>query len=127
LDYLVQPRAVGMFISMPLLVAEATTFGILSSYVITVWGFNVPFQWYNSQLVAFTDLSDIVIGMIKGGVFSILIVVVSCHQGLNASNGASGVGRGTTSAVVISSLAILVANFFLSILLNYFFPIGSGS
>jgi phospholipid/cholesterol/gamma-HCH transport system permease protein len=37
-----------------------------------------------------------------------------------------GVGIGTTRAVVISSLALLVINFFLSILLNYFFPLGTG-
>jgi phospholipid/cholesterol/gamma-HCH transport system permease protein len=64
--------------------------------------------------------------MIKGFVFGIIITVVACHQGLKAEEGAVGVGRGTTSAVVISSLALLISNFFLSILLNYFFPIGTG-
>lgn len=125
LEYLVQPRAVGMLFSMPLLVAEAIAFGILSSYIVTVVGFNVPFPWYNTQITAFTDLGDIFIGMIKGLVFGGLIVLVSCHQGLTTTNGAVGVGRSTTAAVVISSLSILVFNFFLSILLNYFFPLGS--
>lgn len=124
-DYLVLPRAVGMLFSMPLLVAEATGFGIAASYLITVYGFNVPFTWYDMQIRAFTDLTDISIGMIKGIVFGTLIVLVSCHQGLTARNGAVGVGKGTTSAVVISSLAILISNFFLSILLNYFFPLGA--
>lgn len=123
-DYLVLPRAVGMFFSMPLLVAEATGFGIAASYLVTVVGFRVPFSWYDSQITAFTDLGDISIGMIKGCVFGALIVLVSCHQGLTAKNGAVGVGKGTTSAVVLSSLAILITNFFLSILLNYFFPLG---
>ncbi|MCB1232962.1 MAG: ABC transporter permease [Verrucomicrobiae bacterium] len=127
LDYLVVPRAVGMFFSMPLLVAEATGFGIAASYLITVQGFNVPFVWYDSQIRAFTDLGDISIGMIKGVVFGGLIVLISCHQGLNASNGAVGVGKSTTAAVVISSLAILISNFFLSLLLNYFFPLGSSA
>ncbi|MCB1234029.1 MAG: ABC transporter permease [Verrucomicrobiae bacterium] len=125
LDYLVLPRAAGMFFSMPLLVAEATGFGIVASYVITVWGFKVPFAWYDAQIRAFTDLSDIGIGMIKGFFFGGIIVLVSCHQGLTASNGAVGVGRGTTSAVVISSLGILIVNFFLSLLLNYFFPLSA--
>ena len=64
-------------------------------------------------------------GMIKGFVFGILIVLISCHQGLVASNGAVGVGLGTTRAVVFSSLALLIANFFLTMLLNYFFPLGT--
>ena len=54
-----------------------------------------------------------------------LITLISCHQGLAAENGAVGVGSGTTRAVVISSLVLLVVNFFLSILLNYVFPIGN--
>lgn len=126
IDYLVLPRAIGMFFSMPLLVAEATGFGIAASYVIVVHGFKVPFPWYDNQLRAFTDLGDISIGMIKGFFFGALIVLISCHQGLKASNGAVGVGKGTTAAVVYSSLAILISNFFLSFLLNYFFPIGTG-
>jgi phospholipid/cholesterol/gamma-HCH transport system permease protein len=63
--------------------------------------------------------------MIKGFVFGILIVLISCHQGLIANNGAVGVGLGTTRAVVYSSLSLLVCNFFLTFLLNYFFPLGS--
>ena len=62
--------------------------------------------------------------MIKGFVFGILITLISCHQGLTAENGAVGVGIGTTRAVVFSSLALLIVNFFLSILLNYIFPMG---
>lgn len=124
LEYLVQPRAAGMLISMPLLVAEATGFGILASYLVTVWGFHVPFQWYDAQVYSFTELEDIGIGMIKGAIFGAVIVIISCHQGLTTTNGAVGVGRATTNAVVISSLAILIFNFFLSILLNYFFPLG---
>jgi phospholipid/cholesterol/gamma-HCH transport system permease protein len=124
-DYLVLPRVIGMLLSMPLLIAEATGFGIAASYLVTVVGFKVPFTWYDMQIRAFTNLGDISIGMIKGFVFGGLIVLISCHQGLTAKNGAVGVGKGTTSAVVISSLAMLICNFFLSILLNYFFPLGA--
>jgi phospholipid/cholesterol/gamma-HCH transport system permease protein len=63
--------------------------------------------------------------MSKGFVFGILIVLISCHQGLRASNGAVGVGMGTTRAVVFSSLALLIVNFFLTMLLNFFFPLGN--
>jgi phospholipid/cholesterol/gamma-HCH transport system permease protein len=49
---------------------------------------------------------------------------VSCHQGLTAKEGAVGVGRAPTDAVVISSLAILISNFFLTFLLNMLFPYG---
>jgi phospholipid/cholesterol/gamma-HCH transport system permease protein len=63
--------------------------------------------------------------MIKGFVFALIVVFVSCHQGLNTKNGAVGVGRAPTEAVVISSLLILVINFFLSFALNILYPVSS--
>jgi len=123
-DYLVQPRMIAMLISMPLLIAESIGFGILAAHLITVYGFGVPEAWYAHHVQLHTELQDIGIGMIKGFVFGLLIVTISCHQGLSATNGAVGVGRGTTSAVVISSLCVLIVNFFLTLLLNYFFPLG---
>ena len=125
--YLVMPRFIAMMISMPLLIAESITFGLLASYVVTVYGYQVPPPWFMTHMVEHTNMTDLSVGMIKGFVFGIIITLVSCHQGLMANDGAVGVGNGTTRAVVISSLALLISNFFLSILLNYFFPMGATS
>ena len=122
-DYLVFPRFFGMIVSMPLLIAESIGFGLLASYVVTVIGFDVPGAWYMNHVRTFTAPEDIGIGMIKGFFFAIIIVLVSCQNGLSVRSGAVDVGRNTTASVVTSSLLILIANFFLSILLNYFFPI----
>jgi phospholipid/cholesterol/gamma-HCH transport system permease protein len=123
-DYLVAPRVIGILISMPLLIAESISFGIVASWIITVRFFKVPATFYNNHLKTQMELEDIWIGMIKGFVFGLLIVIISCHQGLSAKDGAVGVGRGTTSAVVISSLAILIFNLFLTFLLNMIWPLG---
>ena len=64
--------------------------------------------------------------MTKGFVFGLLIVVISCHQGLRARNGAVGVGRGTTDAMVFSSLAILISNLFITLLMQLIFPTALG-
>ncbi len=124
-DYLVIPRLGAIMISMPLLIAESIAFGILAGYAVTVIGFGVPRAWYVHHLLYHTELEDIVIGMTKGFVFGLLIVIISCYQGLAATNGAVGVGRGTTISVVHSSLAILICNFFLTFFLNSLFPLGS--
>ena len=124
-DYLVLPRFIAMMISMPILVAESITFGLMASYAVAVYGYGVPHAWFVHHMVDHTNQWDIVIGMIKGFVFGIIITLVACHQGLRAENGAVGVGIGTTRAVVISSLVMLIANFFLSILLNYIWPLGN--
>lgn len=125
-DYLVMPRFVAMLISMPLLIAESITFGLGASYLVCVHGFDVPKPWFWDHVFGHTNHEDLIFGMSKGFIFGILITLISCHQGLTSKNGAVGVGQGTTRAVVYSSLAILISNFFLSILLNYIFPLGVG-
>ncbi|SKA75858.1 phospholipid/cholesterol/gamma-HCH transport system permease protein [Prosthecobacter debontii] len=124
-DYLVLPRFLAMMISMPLLIAECIVFGLAASVIVGTGVFEIPFAWFWEHVRDHTNLEDLSFGMIKGFVFGILIVLISCHQGLIASNGAVGVGLGTIRAVVFSSLALLVANFFLTMLLNYFFPLGT--
>jgi phospholipid/cholesterol/gamma-HCH transport system permease protein len=124
-DQLVAPRFLAMLFSVPLLIGESIRFGIGAARLMAVGLFNVPEAFYNDQLYKNADYIDILFGMTKGIVFGYIIVVVSCHQGLNVRQGAVGVGRGTTAAVVITSLAILISNFFLSVLLNYIWPIAA--
>lgn len=122
-DYLVAPRVVAMIISVPILIAESITFGILASYVIVVQLYRIEPSFYERQLLLHTEMGDILFGMTKGFAFGVLIVLISCHQGMNVRGGSLGVGRATNAAVVFSSLAILIANFFLTIGLNYVWPI----
>ena len=124
IDFLVTPRLLAMIVSVPLLIAESAAFGIIASYVVGVGTFQVPAVYWNFNVENYTDSSDIIIAMTKGLAFGVLIVIISCHQGLKASQGATGVGRGTTNAMVFSSLAILIANFFLSLLMQMIFPAG---
>lgn len=124
-DYLVLPRFLAMMISMPFLVAESVSFGLIASYMVMSFGYDMPSAWYLTHLVDHTNMDDLKIGMIKGFIFGMLITLIACHQGLAAENGAVGVGAGTTRAVVISSLVLLIVNFFLSIALNYVYPIGT--
>lgn len=127
IDYLVTPRFLAMLIAMPLLIAESAAFGIIASVVVGVGTFQVNGAYWMHQMELHTDGSDVVFAMSKGLVFGILIVIISCHQGLTVTQGAVGVGRGTTRAMVYSSLAILIVNFFLTMLLNAIFPAGAAA
>ncbi len=124
IDYLVAPRLTAMVISVPLLITEAAAFGIAASWVVGTQVFGVSEAWWAQHTRDHTALADIYISLIKGFAFGLLIVLISCHQGLKAKDGAVGVGQGTTRAMVYSSLAILITNFFLTMLLNLVFPIG---
>jgi phospholipid/cholesterol/gamma-HCH transport system permease protein len=53
-------------------------------------------------------------GLIKAAVFGVVIAIVGCWQGMETEGGAEGVGRATTRTVVLSSITILILNFFIS-------------
>jgi phospholipid/cholesterol/gamma-HCH transport system permease protein len=123
-DYLVTPRMLAMLVAIPLLIGESAVFGIVASNLVGIEAFGIGEAYWKFQMEKYTDLTDVSFALIKGLIFGIIIIVVSCHQGLVASQGAAGVGRGTTRAMVYSSLMILIANFILTLLLNQIFPAG---
>src|SRR3981081_755627 len=124
IDYLVVPRALAMMLSMPLLVTECIGFGILSGYLTAVHLLGINAPYYVANMERWTQRRDIIMGLTKAFCFALLIVLISCHKGLTAREGAVGVGRATTEAVVNASLAVLVVNFFLTMFLNIIFPAG---
>jgi phospholipid/cholesterol/gamma-HCH transport system permease protein len=123
-DYLVVPRAVAMMISMPLLVGECIFFALSASYLVATRLLDVSSVFFLHHMESYTHAKDMVMALSKGFVFAIIVAIVGCQQGLNTRNGAVGVGRSTTDAVVISSLTILMVNFFLTMALNIVFPAG---
>ncbi len=124
IDYLVVPRALALVVSMPILVAECCGLGTIAGYFVGTKVLGISEAYYVNTMIKFTGMRDIKMALTKGFAFGILVVFISCHQGLNAKEGAVGVGRAPTEAVVIGSLAILIVNFFLSFALNIFYPGG---
>ena len=125
IDYLAVPRVLALLVSMPLLVAESVGLGICASYFVGVHVLDISGPYFLNNVHHYVGPRDIKMALSKAFCFGILIAFVSCHQGLNAKEGAVGVGRAPTEAVVISSLAILILNFFLTFLLNMIFPYGT--
>jgi phospholipid/cholesterol/gamma-HCH transport system permease protein len=123
-DYLVVPRALAMMISMPLLVAECAAVGIFAGYFIAIFLLEINGTYYMANMVRWTRSRDIIMGVSKAFCFGIVIVFISCHKGLTAREGAVGVGRATTEAVVNSSVAVLICNFFLTMSFNIIYPAG---
>jgi phospholipid/cholesterol/gamma-HCH transport system permease protein len=115
--YLVVPRVWAATLTMPLLVVLADGVGIFGGYLVSVVLMAAnPVSYLNTSF-QFTELSDMTSGLIKAAVFGFLLAVIGCQQGFHTTGGAEGVGRSTTAAVVLASVAILVADFFLTKLL----------
>ncbi|HVR11492.1 MAG TPA: ABC transporter permease [Thermoanaerobaculia bacterium] len=115
--YLVVPRVWATVLMMPLLVALADGIGIFGGYLVSVvlMGSN-PVSYLNTSF-QFMNLNDLMSGLIKAAVFGLLLATIGCQQGFYTTGGAEGVGRSTTAAVVLASIAILAADFFLTKLL----------
>jgi phospholipid/cholesterol/gamma-HCH transport system permease protein len=125
IDYLVVPRMLAIMISMPILVAESVGLGVYAGYVVGTQMLGISDAYYVDNMLRFTNLRDIKMALIKGFFFGLLIVFISCREGLHTKEGAVGVGRAPTEAVVSCSLSILVLNFFLSMVLNSLLPYGA--
>lgn len=114
IKYLVVPRFLAALIVMPILTIFADVVGILGGYLISVKLLGSNPTIYLRRTFDYLDLEDIYIGLFKACIFGIIIATIGCYQGFNTRGGAEGVGKSTTRAVVMSSLLILIANYFVT-------------
>ena len=111
---LVAPRIVSLILMLPLLTVAADLFGIIGGGVVGLYIYELPANVYITSVRYGITPQDIIGGVIKPLVFGLIIGSISCYKGLNTTGGTVGVGRSTTSAVVTSSIVVIVADFFLS-------------
>jgi phospholipid/cholesterol/gamma-HCH transport system permease protein len=117
-DFLVLPRVIACTLALPILTAEAVAVGIGAGITATTYLMKVDPTYTWANMIKYTVPNHLYAGLIKATVFGAIISLVSCYKGMNCGEGAEGVGRATTQAVVISSIAILISNFFLTLLLG---------
>lgn len=115
-SYLVSPRILASLISFPLLTAIFDCIGIFGGYLTGVVMLDMSEGIYFYKIAHAVTLNDVTGGFIKALVFGLLVSVICCHQGYFAharkdGAGPEAVGNSTTSAVVMSSVAILAADY----------------
>jgi phospholipid/cholesterol/gamma-HCH transport system permease protein len=115
------PRLLAAHIVMPILTVEAIALGIGAGYVVGVQLLDIDpaYLWYN--MLKYTTTQDMVMGLIKAFIYGGIVAVIGCYKGMTCGEGAEGVGHATTEAVVYSSITILIANFFLTLVLGRIF------
>ncbi|MCK4882112.1 MAG: ABC transporter permease [Candidatus Omnitrophica bacterium] len=117
--YLVVPRFLGLVIMLPILTVFADLVGIMGGFVICVYKLYISPTLYFTMVTEALTVKDIVTGLTKTICFGAIIALVGCHQGLNVQSGAEGVGRSTTTAVVISFILIIIADCFFTTLFYF--------
>jgi phospholipid/cholesterol/gamma-HCH transport system permease protein len=111
---LVTPRMIATVLMLPLLTAMADLSGLIGGFVVSTFTLRLGAVAFWTRAVGALDFSDLMQGLTKPLMFGFILSTVGCYHGLRVRGGTQGVGRATTSAVVASSVFILVANFFLT-------------
>ncbi len=114
---LVTPRIVALMLTLPLLTIAGDMFGLFGGGIVAQRLYGLDLNVYINSVREGVNLSDLLGGVIKPFVFGFIIAMISCYKGLNTKGGTVGVGVSTTNAVVLSSIWVIIADFFLSKLL----------
>lgn len=114
---LVSPRLAASIIAIPLLTALFDVVGIFGGYLIGVKLFGLSSGIYFGKMELQVQMADITGGIWKSIIFALLITWVCSYKGYHCGHGAEGVGKATTSSVVLATVLILVGDYILTAVL----------
>ena len=116
MEFLVMPRMLALVTMMPLLTLYGDLLGILGGGLIGVTVLDIsPVEYFNQTRAALT-LSACAKGLIKSGVYGMLVALAGCLRGIQCGRSAAAVGQAATSAVVTGIVSIIVASAILTVI-----------
>ena len=118
-ELLVQPKIVALVIALPLLTVYADVAGVLGGMLMANSMLDISYRVFLDRLEDALSLSSFLTGIIKAPVFAVIIALVGCYQGFQASGSADSVGRQTTVSVVQSIFLVIVADALFSVIFNW--------
>ncbi|MGI8469134.1 MAG: MlaE family ABC transporter permease [Pyrinomonadaceae bacterium] len=111
---LVAPRIIALVLMLPLLTVATDIFGIIGGGFVAKNLFSLDYNVFLSSVGEGVTIENIISGMTKPFFFGLIIGSVACYKGLDTTGGTVGVGRATTKAVVLASVVVIIADFFLT-------------
>jgi phospholipid/cholesterol/gamma-HCH transport system permease protein len=108
--FLVVPRVLATTIMMVCIAVLGDLMGILGGLVVSHAFLGVGYLQYIKRTFDILDLHDFYTGLIKAGVFGVLISSIACYLGLSVTGGAQGVGSATTRTVVLTIVALIAVD-----------------
>ena len=124
--FLAMPRFVAMTLAVPMLTLYSDVIGIFGGALVIAFDSSIQIspQQYFDNLREWINVTDIVVGLLKGMTFGSIVAIVACAFGFRTTGGSEGVARSTTAAVVWSFVMIIIADYILVRLAFLFFPGG---
>jgi phospholipid/cholesterol/gamma-HCH transport system permease protein len=111
---LVVPRVLACLIVLPALTVFADVIGLVAGAFVVNLQYAITFELFFQGALDAVFMTDFVSGVIKAAVFGLIVGVVGCFKGLTVEGGTEGVGRATTQTVAITSVAVCLADFFIT-------------
>ena len=115
--YLVIPRVLAFLLVLPLLTVISDFSGVIGGWVVSSMKLNIPAGVYAADIFDNMEIRHFMHGFLKTFVFAGIISFVSCFKGITTTGGAEGVGKSTTAAVVLSMVAVLIMDYFVTAIL----------
>lgn len=108
--YLVVSRVVACTIILPLLTVYVNFLAIFGGFLGTILSQTVSFELYSGQVIQALKFTDVLPALGKTFFFGFIVGIVGSYKGYTADKGTEGVGKASTTSVVISSLLILIVD-----------------
>ena len=107
---LVLPKVVALSLAMPLLTLWGSAVAILGGMVSAKLQLGLGFDYFLNALPRAVPASNLVIGLVKGGVFGLLIALVACYFGLRVRPNTESLSANTTASVVSSITVVILVD-----------------
>jgi len=120
--YLAATRILACMLMLPLLTLVSDFFGIFMGWVANTAAEPISLRLFIHDGFKSVTFNDFLPSTLKTLIFGLLIGVIACYQGMNATGGTEGVERAATSSVVLASLFIILADVILVHLILVLFP-----
>ncbi|MEJ2504806.1 MAG: ABC transporter permease [Ignavibacteriaceae bacterium] len=121
--FLVVTRVFATTFILPILTVYVIFIALIGAYIAVVLVQNMTWEYYTGRVIFSVEFGDAIPGVAKTFVFGYIVGIVGAYLGYNAKNGTEGVGKASTTSVVVSSLLILVFDMILVKLTLWLWPI----
>lgn len=118
IEFLVLPRIIALFLTIPLLCLYADILGILGGAIVASGLFDISLSEYVIQIQNRLRTIDFEVGIGKSAVFGILVGVAGCMRGLQCQKNAAAVGLAATSAVVTGIVYIVISDALMTLIVT---------
>ncbi len=120
--YLVVTRVIATTMILPVLTIYVVFIAIIGGYIAVIIAESMSFTYYQNAVINAIEFGDFIPGIAKTFVFGFIVGIVGAFKGFTAEGGTEGVGRASTTAVVMASLLILIFDMILVKITMWLWP-----